>query len=103
MREFFPPFRRRFIIIIKLGAWLIERPGLGRKLSLVGSTLLTALLCLGFVLAKDPVAVTATTVGISLSSSVRRFFLIGMCVNINGLMTGYVGCAIWVRHGLYCN
>jgi hypothetical protein len=82
MSEFFFPFRRRFIIIIKLGAWLIERPGLGRKLSLVGSTLLTALLCLGFVLAKDPMAVTATTVGISLSSSVRRFFLISMCVNI---------------------
>jgi len=65
-----------------LGAWLIERPGLGRKLSLVGSTFLTALLCLGFALVRDPVAVTVTTVGISLSSSVRRFFLIGMCVNI---------------------
>lgn len=49
---------------------MIERPGLGRKLSLAGSTLLTALLCLCFVLVEDPVAVTATTVGISLSSSV---------------------------------
>jgi hypothetical protein len=78
----FPTFWRRFIMIIKLGAWLIERPGLGRKLSLVGSTWLTAILCLGFVLVEDPVAVTATTVGISLSSSVRMFFLIGICVNI---------------------
>ncbi|KAF8491171.1 MFS general substrate transporter [Russula emetica] len=60
-----------------LGAWLIERPGLGRKLSLVGSTFLTALLCLGFALVKDPVAVTATTVGISLSSSVMWAVLYG--------------------------
>jgi hypothetical protein len=59
------------IIIFKLGAWLIERPGLGRRLSLAGSTLLTAMLCVGFVLAQSPIAVTASTVGISLSSSVR--------------------------------
>jgi MFS family permease len=60
-----------------LGAWLIERPGLGRKLSLVGSTFLTALLCLGFALVRDPVAVTVTTVGISLSSSVMWAVLYG--------------------------
>lgn len=60
-----------------LGAWLIERPGLGRRLSLVGSTFLTALLCLGFVLVRNPVAVTATTVGISLSSSVMWAVLYG--------------------------
>jgi len=60
-----------------LGAWLIERPGLGRRLSLAGSTFLTAILCVGFVLVKNPVAVTATTVGISLSSSVMWAVLYG--------------------------
>ncbi len=79
---FLPLFWRRITKIIKLGAWLIERPGLGRKMSLVGSTWVTAMLCLGFVLVQHPVAVTATTVGISLSSSVRGFLLIGMCINI---------------------
>ncbi|KAH9959805.1 major facilitator superfamily domain-containing protein [Russula dissimulans] len=60
-----------------LGAWLIERPGIGRRLSLAGSTFMTALLCLIFVLVQDPVAVTASTVGISLSSSVMWAVLYG--------------------------
>jgi hypothetical protein len=88
----------RFVIILKLGAWLIERPGLGRRLSLAGSTFLTAILCVGFVLVQNPVVVTATTVGISLSSSVCG--VSPYCESIIiGLMTGYVGRAIWVRHG----
>jgi hypothetical protein len=89
---------------LKLGAWLIERPGLGRRLSLVGSTFLTAILCVGFVLVRDPVAVTVTTVGISLSSSVRGvspYRRVGLI--LSGSMTGDVGCALWVRHGLHCN
>lgn len=59
----------------KLGAWLIEWPRLGRKLSLAWSTFLTALLCVVFVLVEHPFAVTASTVGISLSSSVRDVHL----------------------------
>jgi hypothetical protein len=50
---------------------MIEWPRLGRRLSLAGSTFLTALLCVVFVHVQNPVAVTASTVGISLSSSVR--------------------------------
>ncbi|KAI9507626.1 MFS general substrate transporter [Russula earlei] len=60
-----------------LGAWLIEWPRLGRRLSLAGSTFLTALLCLVFVLVQNPAAVTASTVGISLSSSVMWAVLYG--------------------------
>jgi hypothetical protein len=57
----------------QLGAWLIEWPQLGRRLALAGSTFLTALLCVVFVLVSDSVAVTASTVGISLSATVRAF------------------------------
>ena len=88
--------------VTKLGAWLIERPGRGRRLSLAGNTLLTAMLCVGFVLAQNPIAVTASTVGISLSSSVRGLFLLACGSILSGLTTGYVGCVIWVRHGLDC-
>jgi hypothetical protein len=90
-----------FLPILKLGAWLIERPGLGRRLSLAGSTFLTAILCVGFVLVRDPIAVTVTTVGISLSSSVRGISSLSACgVNIKRVsMTGHVGCALWVSHG----
>jgi MFS family permease len=52
-----------------LGAWLIEWPRLGRRLALAGSTFLTALLCAVFVVVSEPFAVTATTVGISLSAT----------------------------------
>ena len=89
--------------VTKLGAWLIERPGRGRRLSLAGSTLLTAMLCVGFVLAQNPIAVTASTVGISLSSSVRGLFLLACGSILSESTTGYVGCVIWVRHGLDCN
>ncbi|KAI0286406.1 major facilitator superfamily domain-containing protein [Russula brevipes] len=60
-----------------LGAWLIEWPGLGRRLSLAGSIFLTALLCAVFAFVEHPVAVTASTVGISLSSSVMWAVLYG--------------------------
>ena len=88
----------RFVIILKLGAWLIERPGLGRRLSLAGSTFLTAILCVGFVFVQDPVAVTATTVGISLSSSVRVVSPYCRSVIID-VITGHVGRTLRVRHG----
>lgn len=52
-----------------LGAWLIEWPRLGRRLALAGSTFLTALLCVVFVVVREPFSVTATTVGISLSAT----------------------------------
>ena len=100
----FSPLDRVYLLLktSKLGAWLIERPGLGRRLSLAGSTLLTAMLCVGFVLAQNPIAVTASTVGISLSSSVRCLFLLACGSILRGSTTGYVGCVIWVRHGLDC-
>ncbi|KAH8995584.1 MFS general substrate transporter [Lactarius hatsudake] len=60
-----------------LGAWLIEWPRLGRRLALAGSTFLTALLCVVFVLVSSPIAVTASTVGISLSATTMWAVLYG--------------------------
>lgn len=60
-----------------LGAWLIEWPRLGRRRALAGSTFVTALLCVAFVLVRDPFAVTATTVGISLSATTMWAVLYG--------------------------
>lgn len=48
---------------------MVDSP-LGRRWSLAGSTLVTALFCLFFVFAQAPWAVTASTVGISLSATV---------------------------------
>lgn len=60
-----------------LGAWLIEWPRLGRRLALAGSTFSTALLCVVFVLVQHPAAVTASTVGISLSATTMWAVLYG--------------------------
>ncbi|KAI0269991.1 major facilitator superfamily domain-containing protein [Gloeopeniophorella convolvens] len=60
-----------------LGAWLIEWPQLGRRLALAGSTFVTAVFCIVFVLVHDPVAVTASTVGISLSATTMWAVLYG--------------------------
>ncbi|KAI0290320.1 major facilitator superfamily domain-containing protein [Multifurca ochricompacta] len=60
-----------------LGAWLIEWPRLGRRLALAGSTFLTALLCVVFAMVQDPVAVTASSVGISLSATTMWAVLYG--------------------------
>ncbi|KAH8981894.1 MFS general substrate transporter [Lactarius akahatsu] len=60
-----------------LGAWLIEWPRLGRRLALAGSTFLTALLCVVFLLVSSPIAVTASTVGISLSATTMWAVLYG--------------------------
>ena len=53
----------------QLGAYLIEGP-LGRRLSLAGSTFVTAFFCVVFVLVERSWAVRASTVGISLSATV---------------------------------
>ncbi|KAI0322023.1 MFS general substrate transporter [Amylostereum chailletii] len=59
-----------------LGAWLIESP-LGRRLSLAGSTFVTAAFCLLFVMVDSQFAVTASTVGISLSATTMWAVLYG--------------------------
>ncbi|KAI0249030.1 major facilitator superfamily domain-containing protein [Lactifluus subvellereus] len=60
-----------------LGAWLIELPRLGKRLSLTGSIFSTALLCAVFALARDPFLITATTVGINLSATTMWAVLSG--------------------------
>jgi len=55
---------------LKLGAYLIESR-LGRKWSLAGSTFITAFFCAVFALVQSSWAVRASTVGVSLSATVR--------------------------------
>jgi hypothetical protein len=81
----------------QLGAWLIEWPRLGRRLALAGSTFLTALLCAVFVVVHEPFAVTATTVGISLSATVRACVLYPRVFAKHVITTDHVGSDIWVR------
>jgi hypothetical protein len=59
----------------QLGAYLIESR-LGRRLSLAGSTFITAFFCIMFVWVELSWAVRASTVGISLSATVSVFFRI---------------------------
>lgn len=61
---------RSFYSSLQLGAYLIES-SLGRKGSLAGSTFITAFFCVVFVLVKETWAVRMSTVGISLSATVR--------------------------------
>ncbi|KAG2009508.1 membrane transporter, variant 3 [Coprinopsis cinerea AmutBmut pab1-1] len=53
-----------------LGAWLIESR-LGRRWSLAGSTFITAFFCVVFAMVKSTWAIRLSTVGISLSATVR--------------------------------
>ncbi|ETW81874.1 major facilitator superfamily [Heterobasidion irregulare TC 32-1] len=59
-----------------LGAYLIESP-LGRRLSLAGSTFVTAVFCIIFAMVDGQFAVTASTVGISLSATAMWAVLYG--------------------------
>lgn len=75
---------------------MIESP-LGRRWSLASSTFVTAFFCVIFVGVESPWAVRASTVGISLSATVRVdimtvLLLIDLCT------VGHVGCAVWVCH-----
>ena len=55
---------------VQLGAYLIDSP-LGRRWALAGSTFVTAFFCCVFVVVEQPWAVRASTMGISLSATVR--------------------------------
>ncbi|KIJ54356.1 hypothetical protein M422DRAFT_25278 [Sphaerobolus stellatus SS14] len=64
-----------------LGAYLIQS-GLGRRLSLASSTLVTAMFCMLFVFVEGRWATRATTVGISLAATTMWAVLYGMTPEI---------------------
>jgi len=76
-----------------LGAYLVDTP-LGRRWSLAGSTLVTALFCVFFVFAQHPWAVTASTVGISLSATTMWAVLYGWTPEIFGTRVRGTACGI---------
>ncbi|TFY80123.1 hypothetical protein EWM64_g3887 [Hericium alpestre] len=74
-----------------LGAYLIESP-LGRRLSLAGSTFTTALFCVMFAMVDGKFAVTASTVGISLSATAMWAVLYGWTPEIFGTKVRGTAC-----------
>jgi hypothetical protein len=81
--------------LVQLGAYLIESP-LGRRWSLAGSTFITAFFCVVFALVTSTWAVRLSTIGISLSATVRslyhHFYVI--MTNANADFIGHVGCFV---------
>ncbi|KAI0346052.1 MFS general substrate transporter [Trametopsis cervina] len=76
-----------------IGAWLVDSR-LGRRLSLTGSTLLTALFCVFFIYAQRPWAVQASTVGISLSATAMWAVLYGWTPEIFDTKVRGTACGI---------
>ncbi|KAH9841485.1 MFS general substrate transporter [Rhodofomes roseus] len=76
-----------------LGAYLIEGP-LGRRLSLAGSTFVTAFFCIIFVIVEQSWAVRASTVGISLSATAMWAVLYGWTPEIFGTKVRGSACGI---------
>ncbi|KAA1469701.1 MFS general substrate transporter [Dentipellis sp. KUC8613] len=74
-----------------LGAYLIESP-LGRRMSLAGSTFVTAFFCVVFVVVESKFAVTASTVGISLSATTMWAVLYGWTPEIFGTKVRGTAC-----------
>ncbi|KAF8158011.1 major facilitator superfamily domain-containing protein [Crassisporium funariophilum] len=76
-----------------LGAYLIESR-LGRRLSLAGSTFITAFFCVVFVLVESKWAVRLSTVGISLSATAMWAVLYGWTPEIFGTKIRGTACGI---------
>ncbi|KAG6865049.1 hypothetical protein C0991_005495 [Blastosporella zonata] len=76
-----------------LGAYLVESP-VGRRWSLAGSTFITALFCVVFVVVESSWAVRASTVGISLSATTMWAVLYGWTPEIFGTKVRGTACGI---------
>ncbi|KAI0040049.1 MFS general substrate transporter [Auriscalpium vulgare] len=74
-----------------LGAYLIESP-LGRRVSLAASTFVTALFCTIFAMVDGQFAITASTVGISLSATTMWAVLYGWTPEIFGTKVRGTAC-----------
>ncbi|KAE9403218.1 MFS general substrate transporter [Gymnopus androsaceus JB14] len=75
------------------GAYMVES-SLGRRWSLAGSTFITALFCVGFIMADSTWAVRASTVGISLSATAMWAVLYGWTPEIFGTEIRGTACGI---------
>ncbi|CAL1712613.1 unnamed protein product [Somion occarium] len=76
-----------------LGAYMVDSR-LGRRWSLAGSTFVTAFFCVLFVIAQNPWAVRASTVGISLSATTMWAVLYGWTPEIFGTKVRGTACGI---------
>ncbi|KAF8547038.1 MFS general substrate transporter [Imleria badia] len=76
-----------------LGAYMVES-ALGRRLSLAGTTLLTAFFCVFFVLFESPLLVRISSVGISLSATTMYAVLYGWTPEIFGTKVRGTACGI---------
>jgi len=76
-----------------IGAWLVDSR-LGRRWSLAGSTLLTALFCVFFIYAQGPLAVRVSTVGIGLSATAMWAVLYGWTPEIFDTRVRGTACGI---------
>ncbi|KAJ4482425.1 MFS general substrate transporter, partial [Lentinula aciculospora] len=76
-----------------LGAYMVES-SLGRRLSLAGSTFVTAFFCVMFIMADATWAVRASTVGISLSATTMWAVLYGWTPEIFGTEIRGTACGI---------
>lgn len=76
-----------------LGAYLVES-SLGRRWSLAGSTFVTAFFCVVFVKVDGPLALKASTVGISLSATTMWAILYGWTPEIFGTSVRGTACGI---------
>ncbi|KIM89212.1 hypothetical protein PILCRDRAFT_813136 [Piloderma croceum F 1598] len=76
-----------------LGAYLVETP-LGRRGSLAWSTFVTAIFCVVFVIVDGPLAIRASTVGISLCATTMYAVLYGWTPEIFGTKVRGTACGI---------
>ncbi|KII90655.1 hypothetical protein PLICRDRAFT_137021 [Plicaturopsis crispa FD-325 SS-3] len=76
-----------------VGAYMVESP-LGRRWSLAGSTFVTAFFCVVFVIVETPLAVRASTVGISLSATAMYAVLYGWTPEIFGTKVRGTACGV---------
>lgn len=70
---------------------------MGRRWTLAGSTFVTAFFCVLFILAQSAWEVRASTVGISLSATVRARCFLPHARELTPIDAGHVGRSVWVR------
>ena len=90
------------LIIIQLGAYMVES-SLGRRYSLAGSTFVTALFCIAFIYAESSFTVRTSSIGLSLSATVRYFQLHSYYFADSWDATDDVGCTIRLDTGDFRN
>jgi hypothetical protein len=73
---------------------MVEHPALGRRLSLAGSTFLTALFCVAFAASESSWAIRASTVALSLAATTMWAILYGWTPEIFGTEVRGTACGV---------